>query len=102
MHAVRFRPTDQRLTSSKERFGQSADGDLRAEQRTDDGPSGGFAIPPQFRAQLLQLTPQQAVVRPRANVIEPVIRQTRPSPSRRSIRPGRRPATGLVVSRSVD
>ncbi len=35
----------------------------------DNGASGGFAIPPQFRETLLQVTPQQSIVRPRAQVI---------------------------------
>ncbi len=35
----------------------------------DDGAAGGFAIPPQFRETLLQVTPQQSIVRPRAQVI---------------------------------
>ncbi|GJD58141.1 phage major capsid protein [Methylobacterium dankookense] len=67
MHAVRFRPNDQRL-NFVENAGANAD-DLRSELRTDDGPSGGFAIPPQFRDTLLRLTPQQAIIRPRAQVI---------------------------------
>lgn len=55
---------DQRL-EFKER---SADGD-RAEQRMDDGPSGGFMVPTQFRGDLLSVEPAASVVRPRALVI---------------------------------
>jgi HK97 family phage major capsid protein len=64
LHAVRFRPQDPRLT-----FSTDIGGSLRSELRMDDGPSGGFAIPHQFRNTLLQLSPQQALVRPRAQVI---------------------------------
>ncbi len=67
MHAVRFRPNDQRL-NYVENAGANAD-DLSAESRMDDGPSGGFMIPAQFRDTLLSLTPQQAIIRPRAQVI---------------------------------
>ncbi|GEP12262.1 phage major capsid protein [Methylobacterium gnaphalii] len=68
MHAVRFRPNDQRLDWNEE-VGANLTTEQRAELRMDDGPSGGFAIPPQFRDQLLKLSPQQAIVRPRAQVI---------------------------------
>jgi HK97 family phage major capsid protein len=69
MHAVRFRPNDQRLDFVED-AAAGEDGELHAEMRTDDGPSGGFAIPPQFRQTLMSITPQQAVIRPRATVIE--------------------------------
>lgn len=68
MAAVRFRPTDQRL-SWVENVGANVDEEMRAELRMDDGASGGFAIPPQFRDVLLKLTPQQAIIRPRAQVL---------------------------------
>lgn len=67
MHAVRFRPNDQRL-NFVENASANTD-ELRAELRMDDGPSGGFAIPPQFRDTLLTLSPQQAIIRPRAQVL---------------------------------
>jgi HK97 family phage major capsid protein len=66
MHAVRFNTNDQRLNYVE---AAGSNGELRAESRMDDGPSGGFAIPPQFRDTLLKLTPQQAIIRPRAQVI---------------------------------
>lgn len=62
LHAVRFNPNDQRLSYS-ESAGRSA------EQRMDDGESGGFAVPQQFRGELLEVETSAAVVRPRANVI---------------------------------
>jgi HK97 family phage major capsid protein len=68
MHAVRFRPNDQRLNFVE---GAGAAGDeLNAEFRMDDGPSGGFMIPPQLRSVIMSVPPQDALVRPRANVIE--------------------------------
>ena len=63
IHAVRFRQNDPRLA------------DLYAEpQAADDmqlgeGASGGFMVPTQQRDELLQVSPSQAIVRPRANVI---------------------------------
>lgn len=60
--AVRFRPNDQRLSFEQR--------ENSAESRMDDGPSGGFMIPTQFRAGLFSVTPAQALVRPRAAVID--------------------------------
>lgn len=54
--ALRFRPADPRLVEQRE---------LSA--GTDE--AGGFAIPDQFRRDLLETTPEEAVFRPRANVI---------------------------------
>lgn len=68
MAAVRFNPNDPRLTYVEDASANVETGQ-RAEMRMDDGPSGGFAIPPQFRDTLLRLTPQQALIRPRAQVI---------------------------------
>lgn len=68
MHAVRFRPNDQRLNFVE--GAGAADDELNAEFRMDDGPSGGFMIPPQLRSVILSVPPQEALVRPRANVIE--------------------------------
>jgi len=61
MHAVRFRPSDQRLEFN--------DPELRGEQRFDTGSTGGFAVPPRFVDELLRVDPAPALVRPRANVI---------------------------------
>lgn len=60
--AVRFRPNDQRLNF--------VENENSAESRMDDGPSGGFMIPTEFRQGLFSVTPAQALVRPRASVIE--------------------------------
>lgn len=38
-------------------------------QQMKDGTTGGFAIPPQFATGLLSVTPQEAIIRPRATVI---------------------------------
>lgn len=69
MHAVRFNQNDQRLNFVE---GAGADGlDLSAEQRMDTGTQGGFMVPPQLRSTILSVPAQDALVRPRANVIEP-------------------------------
>jgi HK97 family phage major capsid protein len=67
MHAVRFNPNDQRLHFVE---GSGEPTDFSAEQRMDNGPSGGFAIPPQFRPVIMSVPPQDALVRPRASVFE--------------------------------
>jgi len=63
MHAVRFRPEDQRLASQYQDF------DVRGEQSMGTGSQGGFAVPQQFRAQMLEVSPQESIIRPRATVI---------------------------------
>jgi len=40
-----------------------------SEQRMDEGESGGFMVPTQFREQLLEVQPQAGMIRGRANVI---------------------------------
>lgn len=69
MHAVRFRPSDQRLNFVEGVGAAAGEGELSAEMRMDDGPSGGFMIPPQYRQTIMSVPPQAALVRPRANVI---------------------------------
>jgi HK97 family phage major capsid protein len=61
LHAVVRNPGDQRLE-----YGER---DTRGEQRMDDGPSGGFAVPVQFRGELLSVEQAAGIVRPRALVI---------------------------------
>lgn len=68
MHAVRFNPNDQRL-NFVESAGANAD-DLSAEMRMDSNAQGGFMVPPQLRTTLLSVPAQDALVRPRAQVIE--------------------------------
>jgi HK97 family phage major capsid protein len=63
MHAVRFRPNDQRLASAWHEF------EPRGEQRMDTGSLGGFAVPQQFSSTLMRVDPQGALVRPRATVL---------------------------------
>jgi HK97 family phage major capsid protein len=63
MHAVRFRPNDQRLASSWHEW------EPKGEQRMDTGSLGGFAVPTQFRSDLMRIEAQGALVRPRATVI---------------------------------
>ncbi|WP_230781561.1 phage major capsid protein [Sphingomonas sp. Leaf37] len=70
MSAVRFRPNDQRL-SFIEGIGTASDdtGEMSAEMRMDNGPSGGFMIPTEFRDTIMSVPPQSALVRPRATII---------------------------------
>ena len=70
MAAVRFRPSDPRLTFV-EGVGsaEAIDGEMRAELRTDNDTSGGFMIPPQLRTTIMEVKPQDVLVRPRADVI---------------------------------
>ncbi|SHF02242.1 phage major capsid protein, HK97 family [Kaistia soli DSM 19436] len=67
MNAVRFNPNDQRL-NFVESAGRGED-DLSAEMRMDTNTQGGFMVPPQLRQTLMSVPPQDALVRPRANVI---------------------------------
>lgn len=60
LHSVRFRKDDPRLNYQEfEKRGQTM----------GSGVEGGFAIPEQFRPQILQVTPQEAIFRPRSTVI---------------------------------
>lgn len=58
LFAVRFNRDDPRLGSVEYR-----------EQSMDQGVAGGFAVPEQFRPELLQVQPQEAIFRPRCTVI---------------------------------
>ena len=62
-NAVSRNPNDQRLASLYKDF------DPKAEQRMDTGSAGGFAVPTQFRETLMAVEGQEAVIRPRAEVI---------------------------------
>lgn len=68
LSAVRFNPSDQRL-SYVENVAVGADGQIGASLRMDNDAQGGFMVPPQLRTQILSVAPQDALVRPRANVI---------------------------------
>jgi HK97 family phage major capsid protein len=59
LYAVSFEKTDKRLLN------------LSRAQSMGTGAAGGYALPDQFRETLLQVTPQEAHVRPRATVIPP-------------------------------
>lgn len=63
MHAVRYNPNDQRLANLHQDF------DVRGEQSMGTGSQGGFAVPNQFRDTLMQVDPQESIIRPRATVI---------------------------------
>ena len=68
LYSVRFRPSDQRLLGVAQR---DADTQVMGDGIHDatDGPLGGFAVPEQFRPELLEVAQQGAVIRPRAFVI---------------------------------
>lgn len=59
LHVVRFRPNDERLVTPESRA-----------MNMSEGAAGGFLVPTQIRTDLLEITdPQQAIIRPRAQVI---------------------------------
>ncbi len=64
MYAVRFRPSDPRLVPDEKR----EDTDLGG-QSVSDTDKGGFLVPTQYATTILQVSPQEAIVRPRATVI---------------------------------
>lgn len=71
MSAVRFNPNDQRLNFVE---GVGAGGEegaeIGAELRMDQHQTGGgFLVPTQFRQEIMRVEAQDALVRPRANVI---------------------------------
>lgn len=68
LSAVRFNPNDQRL-NYVENVAAGADGQIDASLRMDNDTQGGFMVPPQLRSEILSVAPQDALVRPRANVI---------------------------------
>lgn len=59
LEACMTNPNDQRLEFKE----------YRSEQRMDTGATGGFAVPKQFLPLLKTVKPEEALVRPRANVI---------------------------------
>ncbi len=69
MYAVRFNHNDQRLNYVENAGAIGESGEIGAEMRMDNDTQGGFMIPPQLRSTILQVQPQDALVRPRANVI---------------------------------
>lgn len=66
MAAVRFNPNDQRLNFVE---GVGGNAEIGAEMRMDNDTQGGFMIPPQLRSTIMEVPPQEALVRPRATVI---------------------------------
>ncbi|QRY70342.1 phage major capsid protein [Ensifer sp. PDNC004] len=69
LSAVRFSPNDQRLNFVEGIGAQTDDNGMQAEMRMDNDRSGGFMVPQQFRDSIMSVQPQEALVRPRANVI---------------------------------
>lgn len=69
LSAVRFNHNDPRLQWSENPAAYDESGELRAEFRMDNQTSGGFMVPPQLRQTIMRVAPQDALVRPRAEVI---------------------------------
>lgn len=69
MSAVRFRPGDQRLHFVEGVGAEHDENGLQAEMRMDNDTTGGFMVPTEFRNQIMQVEPQDVLVRPRATVI---------------------------------
>lgn len=69
LSAVRFRPSDQRLEFVEGVGAETDENGLRAEMRMDNDRQGGFMVPNQLRSNIMSISPQDALVRPRANVI---------------------------------
>lgn len=66
LHAVRFNSSDQRLNYVED---AAATGEMDASLRMDNDTQGGFMVPPQLRSTIMKVEPQDALVRPRAQVI---------------------------------
>jgi HK97 family phage major capsid protein len=69
LSAVRFRPSDQRLEYVEGVGAETDENGLRSEMRMDNDRQGGFMVPTQLRPTIMSVAPQDALVRPRANVI---------------------------------
>lgn len=69
MHAVRFNQNDARLNFVEGVGAVGEDGEISAEMRMDNDTQGGFMVPPQLRQTIMRVEPQDALVRPRAEVI---------------------------------
>lgn len=59
--AAAFNPNDERLANLYH--------ERRGDMEMGTGTAGGFAVPEQFRSDLMSVSPQQSIVRPRATVI---------------------------------
>lgn len=70
LSSVRFNPNDQRLNYIERAAANGdADGEIGASMRMDNDTQGGFMVPVQLRSNIMSVRPQDALVRPRANVI---------------------------------
>lgn len=63
---VAINPNDQRLSTL---YHENDTGERAADQEMGVGVRGGFAVPTQFRATLMEVSPQEARIRPRAMTI---------------------------------
>ena len=66
LQAIRFNPSDPRL---QDLYAERNGGEETREQSMGTGAEGGFAVPEQFRPDLLEMPQQEGVIRPRAMVI---------------------------------
>ncbi|MBB6011884.1 HK97 family phage major capsid protein [Aquamicrobium lusatiense] len=69
LSAVRFNQNDQRLSFVEGVGAETDENGLRSEMRMDNDTQGGFMVPTQFRSTIMSVSPQDALVRPRASVI---------------------------------
>lgn len=69
LYAVRFNANDQRLNFVEGVSAEDGGENMRAEFRMDNDRQGGFMVPTQFRETIMSVSPQDALVRPRARVI---------------------------------
>lgn len=71
LYSVRFRTNDQRLRGVEQREQPQIDTQVMGDGWNDssDGPLGGYAVPEQFRTELLEVAQQGSIIRPRAFVI---------------------------------
>ena len=67
MSAVRFNQNDPRLNFVENAAANG--GEIDASLRMDNDTQGGFMVPPQLRSTIMKVKPQDALVRPRAQVI---------------------------------
>lgn len=70
MAAVRFNPNDQRLNFVESVGAVGENGEVSAEMRMDNETQGGFMVPPTLRTTIMSVKPQEAMVRPNAQVID--------------------------------
>jgi HK97 family phage major capsid protein len=69
LHAVRFNPSDQRLQYVEATRDDGGELQAASTMRMDNETTGGFMVPPTFLTEIRSVPPQEALVRPRAQVL---------------------------------